>query len=71
MEVDYKKCRLTGYSLHIQFTNGESWSLPIDTIVDDVLKDVAPRGVCPEHGEPISNLIYFACGCSQDPKEVE
>ena len=22
---------------------------------------------CPEHGEPVSNLIHFACGCSQEP----
>jgi len=22
---------------------------------------------CPAHGEPVSNLIHFACGCSQEP----
>lgn len=22
---------------------------------------------CPTHGEPVSNLIHFACGCSQEP----
>lgn len=34
--IDYKKCRKIGDSIYIQFTNGESWLIPLDDIVADI-----------------------------------
>ena len=34
--IDYEKCRKIGDSIHIQFTNGESWLIPLDDIVGDI-----------------------------------
>lgn len=37
-----------------------SW-LNSHAVEQPLAPDVAT--VCPEHGEPVSNLIHFACGC--------
>lgn len=34
--IDYEECRKIGDSIHIQFTNGESWLIPLDDIVGDI-----------------------------------
>mgnify|MGYP007071636552 CR=1 FL=1 len=34
--IDYEGCRKIGDSIHIQFTNGESWLIPLDDIVGDI-----------------------------------
>ena len=41
--IDYEKCRKIGDSIYIQFTNGESWLIPLDDIVGDIEGDLKPR----------------------------
>jgi len=57
----------------------QSWAETLDMLVASVLCTNprclsvsvvhihAVQGFCPEHNEPVSDLIYYACGCAYPP----